>query len=177
MKNHHSPPGLCHFRRLPLLTGIAVIITTACARSAVTINSTVDFLAGVYTYTYSISNFGTTLDLTVVNIPVGMAVPANNLMTPVGFNAIYDGGAINQVSFFEDTDPSTTAKFAPDSTTGFFSFTSNFGPGLVTFDAQDADGNTFTGVTQSAVPEPSSLLLLAAAAIPLMASRRRRPSA
>lgn len=153
------------------------MITTSAARSAVTINSTVDFLAGVYTYIYSISNLGTTSDLTVVNIPVGMAVSADNLMTPVGFGAIYDGGAVNQVSFFEDADPGTSATFAPDSTTGFFSYTSTFGPGLVTFDAQDAEGNTFTGVTQSAVPEPSSLLLLATAAVPLLASRRRRPSA
>lgn len=160
-------------RALQKLTALAVLLTCVALEAAVTVNSNVTSSGGIFTYSYTVSNFGTTSDLAIVDIPVGEGVSVTNLLAPAGFGAIFDGSPINLVSLFEDENPGTPQTFAPNSTSAAFSFDSVFGPGLVTFSAIDANGDTFTGTTQSAVPEPSSLMLVGAVGIPLLSTRRR----
>ena len=160
-------------RALQKLTGLAVLLTSVGLKAAVTVNSNVISSGGVFTYSYTVSNFSTTSDLAIVDIPVGEGVSVTNLIAAAGFGAIFDGSPINLVSLFEDEDPGTPQTFAPNSVSAAFSYDSVFGPGLVTFSAIDANGDTFTGTTQSAVPEPSSLILVGAVATPLLATRRR----
>ena len=158
----------------PALTGIVFLFSIGAACGAITITNNVTQNAGIFTYTYTIMNFGTTFDLAIVEIPIGAGVAINNLTAPTGFAAITDGAPVNSVTFFEDTEGSTLQTFAPGSSQGVFSYTSPFGPALVTASALDVNGDTYTTTTLSPVPEPSSLLLLGAAAVPLIISRRRR---
>lgn len=162
------------FALRPALAGFALIVSFGSVHAAVTVNSSVVLNAGIYTYSYTVSNIGTTFDLAVVDIPVGSGVAINNLTSPTGFGAIFDGAPINLVSFFEDSDAATPQTFAPNSVSGTFSYQSNVGPSVVTFSALDSNGTTFTGSTQSAVPEPSAMLLLGTAVIPLLITRKRR---
>ncbi len=173
MKNlpiHHSRAAT---RALPLLAAIAVIGMAGAAKAAVVINATFALNAGIYTYSYSVTNTGSPADLTVIDIPIGEGVAVANLTSPTGFGIISDGAPVNAVTFFEDNDFFTPQTFGEDSTVEFFTYQSASGPMEVMFTAQDANGDTFTGRTLSAVPEPSGLLLLAASLIPLIAARRR----
>ncbi len=169
---HIMKPGTC-FKSLPTLAGFAVLLTSAALNAAVTVNSNVTSSGGVFTYSYTVTNFGTTFDLAIIDIPVGEGVTVTNVIAPTGFGATFDGSPINLVSLFEDSDPATTQTFAPDTTSASFSYDSVFGPSVVTFSAIDANGDSFTGTTQSAVPEPSSLMLLGTVAIPFLGIRRR----
>lgn len=158
----------------PALTGIVLLVSIGAAGGAITITNNVTQNAGIFTYTYTVTNFGTTFDLALVEIPIGVGVSISNLTAPTGFAAITDGAPVNSVTFFEDTDGSTLQTFAPGSSQGVFSYTSSFGPAPVTASALDANGDTYTTTTFSPVPEPSSLLLFGAAAVPWIISRRRR---
>ena len=159
---------------LPVVTGLALAASTGIARSAVTISSDVSFSSGIYTYSYNITNFGTVFDIATIDLPIAPGVVITNLSAPAGFGIISDQVPVSLVSLFEDSDPSTTASFAPNSTIGTFSFQSSTPPSLVTFSALDVNGDTYTGLTQSAVPEPSSMLFLASTLLPILASRSRR---
>lgn len=157
--------------RALLLAGMAIsgLVT---AQAAVVITGTATLNAGVYTYSYSVTNGGST-ELTIIDIPIGESVLVSNETAPTGFTTISDGPPVNLVSFFPDSGFSS-GTFAPGSTVAFFTYQSTSAPTLVTFSAQDVNGDMFTGQTISAVPEPSGLMLLAASAVPLLASRRRR---
>ncbi len=154
--------------RLPV---IVAVLLAACGstQAAVTIASNVTSAGGVFTYSYSVTNSGS-MDLAFIDIPIGQSL-VTNLTAPTGFGIFADSGL---VSFFEDADFFTPQTFAPNSTVQFFTYDSLVAPVSVTFSAQDTNGDVFTGTTQSAVPEPSSLLLIAASALPLLATRRRR---
>lgn len=147
------------------------------AHAQVDVNANVafDLGSGLYTYSYSVVNNGPLFDLAIINVPVAQNSSLMSLLAPLGFDISFDPG-VGLVSFFEDADPGTTPAFAPSSTRGLFSFTSAVGPATVTFDALDAGGNTFTGLTRSPVPEPGTLMLLGAALLPAFSARRRRPS-
>ncbi len=162
--------------RLPVVAGLITLLAAGVSNAAVTVNGSFSFAAGIYTYSYTVTNFATTADLAIVDISVGPGVVLTNLVAPTGFGILFDADPINLVSFFEDADPGTLQTFAPDSTSGTFSFDSISAPALVSFSALDANGDTFTGVTTSAVPEPSSLLLFGVAATPFLISRRRHVS-
>lgn len=168
-------------RHTNLLLGAAcaaVLSLSGTAHAQVIVPSSVNFDigTGLFTYSYSVTNNGPTFDLAIVNVPVG---PGSNLMSltaPTGFDISYDPG-VNLVSFFEDSDPLTVPTFSPGTTKGFFTYTSTYAPATVTFDALDANGDSFTGPTQSAtVPEPGtfSLIGLGLLAPALLARRRSR---
>ena len=173
--NQYTTPRKFQFALLlPVITGLAFGAFTGTARSAVTVNSNVSFSSGVYTYSYTITNSGTLFDIATIDLPIAPGAMITDLFAPAGFGIISDGSPVNLVSLFEDSDASTTPRFAPDSTNGTFSFQSPTAPSLVTFSALDVNGDTYTGVTQSAVPEPSSLLFIASTLVPILASRSRR---
>ena len=173
VKNIHTLNPSIRLKLLPTLAGIVALMSSVGLYAAVTVSSNVTFNSGIYTYSYTVTNAGTTFDLATVDFPVGEGVSVTNLIAPPGFGAIFDGSPINLVSLFEDNDPVTPQTFAPNSTSAAFRYDSVFGPGVVTFSAIDANGDTFTGTAQSAVPESSSLMLLGTVAIPLLAIRRR----
>ena len=173
MKNIHTLNPSIRLELLPTLAGIVALTSSVGLYAAVTVGSNVTFNSGIYTYSYTVTNAGTTFDLATVDFPVGEGVSVTNLIAPPGFGAIFDGSPINLVSLFEDNDAVTPQTFAPNSTSAAFRYDSVFGPGIVTFSAIDANGDTFTGTAQSAVPESSSLMLLGTVAIPLLAIRRR----
>jgi P pilus assembly chaperone PapD len=157
--------------RALLLAGMA-ISAVATAQAAVVITGTATLNAGIYTYSYSVTNSGST-ELTIIDIPIGESVTVSNESAPTGFTAISDGPPVNLVSFFPDSG-FASGTFAPGSTVEFFTYQSTSAPFMVTFNAQDVNGDVFSGQTISAVPEPSGLMLIAASAVPLLAARRRR---
>jgi hypothetical protein len=168
-----NPPS--HLRRalraIPLLTICSIFALSGAAHAAVSVLGTVNLAGGVYTYSYSVTNSGSPDDLTFIDIPVGASFLITNLTAPTGFGIFTD---LNLVTFYEDADPATPQTFAPNSTVQFFTYDSTAAPFAVTYTANDSQGNTFTGQTIAAVPEPSGLLLIAASALPMLAVRRRR---
>ena len=165
--------------RLPVIIALATVLSAGIAQAQVAVPSSVNFDTGtsLYTYSYSVTNNGPTFDLAIVNVPVASGSNLMNLTSPSGFTISFDPGP-GIVSFLEDSDPGTLPTFAPGSTRGLFSFTSSLAPALVTFDALDAGGNSFTGTTSSpnvVVPEPGALSLLGATLLaPALLARRRR---
>jgi hypothetical protein len=151
-------------------------VTTSSAQVTLTPVVTFNISTGVFTYSYSVMN-GSSNSLAIISFgarPTG-ALTVQNLSSPMGFAASYDSGN-GFVSFFEDNNPATPQMFAPGSTVSPFTFTSMFGPGTTTFEALDVAGNTFTGVTQAPIPEPSVLALsaLALPGIAFLLYRRRK---
>lgn len=159
---------------IPIVTALGYIATSGHAPAAVTISSNVSFESGIYTYSYSVTNFGTTFDLATIDFPIALGAVIGALSAPTGFGIISDGAPVNLISLFEDSDATTTATFAPDTTIGTFRFESSTPPSLVNFSALDVSGDIYTGTTQSAIPEPSSLLFLASTVLPLLTRRHRR---
>jgi hypothetical protein len=153
-----------------ILLGAASVATS---QAAVTINSSfnLDSVTNLYTYSYSVANTGMA-ELALINIPVDSSANIAGIMTPTGFSLTFDsfGGLINLV---EDSDLLTDQTFASGSTVSPFQFTSALAPGTVTFTAFDSDGAEFTGSAVAPIPEPSSLLLLSIALLPISARRRR----
>lgn len=158
-------------RAIPLLTICSVFALGGAAHAAVSIVGTFSLTGGVYTYSYSVTNSGSPDDLTFIDIPVGSSFLITNLTAPTGFGILTD---LNLVTFYEDADLGTPQTFAPNSTVQFFTYDSTGVPFAVTYTANDSQGNSFTGQTIAAIPEPSGLLLIAAAALPMLAIRRRR---
>ena len=152
------------FLNLHASTLTLLICAAVHAHAQVVVPSTVNFNSGtgLYNYAYSVTNNGPAFDLAILNVPVAPASNLLSLLAPTGFGISFDPG-VGIVSFFEDSDPGTTQTFLPGSTNGLFTFSSAFAPGAVTFDALDANGDTYTGTTQApitAVPEPGTFLLL-----------------
>ncbi len=160
---------------IALATALSAIACHSYAQVAVPGSVNFDIGTGNYTYAYSVVNTGPAFDLAIINVPVLPGSALMNLVSPSGFQISFDPG-VGIVSFLEDADPGTLPTFAPAATIGLFTFTSAVGPGTVTFDALDADGNSFTGTTLSpAVPEPGTAALLCMASLlPALFSRRRR---
>ena len=161
---HHAKPSRRHLPGVVLATSCAAILAiSGTARAAVVVPVNVTLNAGLYTYSYSVTNTaGSLFDLAIVNVPVAKASNLMSLSAPTGFGISFDPG-VGIVSFFEDADPLTLPTFAPGTTTAPFKFTSAFAPGTVTFDALDLIGTTFTGTTQApvsapAIPEPGSMM-------------------
>ena len=156
---------------------LATALSAIACHAQVIIPSSVNFDIGTgnYTYAYSVLNNGPAINLAIINVPVAQGSDLMSLVSPSGFQISFDPG-VGIVSFLEDADPGTLPTFAPAATIGLFTFTSTVGPATVTFDALDANGNTFTGTTLSpAVPEPGiTTLLCMASLVPALFSRRRR---
>jgi hypothetical protein len=171
MKNKitlHQP--LRHLVARCLLLGVASVLTS---HAAVTINSSFNLDSGtnLYTYSYSVSNTGST-DLALISIPSDATANIAGASTPTGFSLTFD---VFQgfISLVEDSDLFTDQTFAVGSTVSPFQFTSALAPGTVTFTAFDSEGTEFTGSTIAPIPEPSSLLLVGLALLPVSARRRR----
>ena len=164
-----------------LAMAFAAALSAGITQAQVSVPSTVNFNSGtgLYTYSYSVMNNGPAFDLAVVNVPVAPSSDLMNLTSPSGFTISFDPGP-GIVSFLEDFDPGTLPTFSPGSTQGLFTFTSPLAPSTVTFDALDAGGNSFTGMTSGpnvVVPEPGTLSLLGATLLaPALLARRRQSS-
>lgn len=167
--NHHGPTA---FRAFPILAAIAFVGLGASARAAVTVVGTTTFNSGLYTYSYSVTNTGTEFDLIEIDIPMGANVAVSNGTAPSMFQIVTD--APPYVSFLGGSDPFNPGTFSPGSTVAFFTYDSPTAPSPVTFLAQDANGENYTGQTIGAVPEPSGMMLLAASAFSLIGIRKRR---
>ena len=158
---------------LPALITASAFAMACDANAQVTVPSTVTFGMGIYDYSFSVMNNGSMFDLAIVNIPVGAGANPFGFLAPTGFGISFDPGP-SIVSFFEDADLLTPQTFAPGSTVGMFSFSSSVAPAAVTFEALDAVGNSFTGTTQSPVPEPAAFTFLGVAVLGLLTRRNRR---
>lgn len=162
-----------------LAIAFAAAWSAGITHAQVSVPSTVNFNSGtgLYTYSYSVLNNGPTFDLAVINVPVAPSSNLMNLTSPSGFIISFDPGP-GIVSFLEDFDPGTLPTFSPGSTRGLFTFTSPLASATVTFDALDAGGNSFMGMTSAptvVVPEPGTLSLLGATLMaPALLARRRR---
>ncbi|MGL4401768.1 MAG: PEP-CTERM sorting domain-containing protein [Luteolibacter sp.] len=153
-----------------LLLGAASVLTS---QAAVTINSTFNLDSGtnLYTYSYSVENTGPS-DLALISIPTSPAANISGASAPTGFSVIFDSFQ-GFLSFVEDSDLFTDQTFAVGSIISPFQVTSALAPGTVTFTAFDIEGSEFTGSVVAPVPEPSSLLLVGLALLPVSARRRR----
>ena len=160
-------------RLLALCAGLLTL--SDASRAAVVLNGNAVFNAGTsnYTYTYSVTNTGSTEDLAIVSVPVFSPLGITNIFAAPGFSLTYDqiGGWVN---FIEDGSILTPETFAPGSTVGNFSYNSATGPGPVNFLAYDASGTEFTGPTVAPVPEPAGALLCGLAGAATLTRRRRR---
>ncbi len=132
---NRSAPGLKGIGvSLAALLALTIAQGTA-ARAQISVTPTVTPGAGLFTYSYSITNGGT-FDLAFVNIA---ADGVNSAVTaPTGFIGFFDPG-VRLVTFAEDADAGTPQTFAPGLTISGFSFTSLFGPVTAPFDAMFAD--------------------------------------
>lgn len=164
-------------RTLPHLAAFAALLTAGQVQAAVTITSTVSQSGGLYTYSYSVTNSLDATDaLAYINLNIGQGVAVTNATAPAGFQITADGDPINLVTFLEGDpfiDP-TPGTFDPGSTVEFFTYQSTSGPGLLSYEAVDASFVSYTGTVQSAVPEPSGMMLAALSALPLIVIRRRK---
>lgn len=149
------------------------------AQSQVAVAPTVTRSAGVYTYSYTVTNF-TTTDLLIVNLDNLPLVPGAlyNFSAPTGFQigaVPYDSG-IGIVSFLADA-----SVFTPGVSVSGFTFSSLYAPATVPFDTIDTSFSAVTGTTQgpsiapAAVPEASTLVSVGAGllALTFLAVRRR----
>lgn len=163
-------PPLGHLIARCLLLGMASMLTS---QAAVTLNSSFNLDSGtnLYTYSYTVENTGPQ-DLALISIPSSAAANIAGISTPTGFSLTFESfqGFINLT---EDSDLFTDQTFAVGATLSPFQFTSALAPGTVTFTAFDAEGNEFTGSAVAPIPEPSSLLLVGLALLPVSARRRR----
>ena len=137
---------------------IGLILLALCAigsaRAQLIIGPSVTASAGMFHYSYSVTN-ATDTDVAIVTL--GGLFRANNtvqnLMSPAGFGALFDPG-LSLLSFFEDTQT-----FTAGTTSGLFAFDSSYAPGTGTYEAVNIAGNLLVGsmlVPSSAVPEPST---------------------
>jgi PEP-CTERM motif len=171
MKNTiHLHSSLGYLIARCLLLGVASVVTS---QAAVTINSSFNLDSGtnLYTYSYSVENTGLT-DLALISIPANSSANIAGVLAPTGFSLVFDSfqGSIN---LLEDSDLFTDQSFASGSIVSPFQFTSALAPATVTFTAFDVEGNEFTGSAVAPIPEPSSLLLVGLALLPVSARRRR----
>ena len=146
------------------------------ARSQVLVDAVVTFdsSASLFLYQYSVTNNGSA-DLAIITF--GVAPGSDTVLSPsapTGFLISFDPG-VSLVSFTEDNDSGTPQTFAPGTTVSGFSFSSALGPGSVQFEAQDANGDSFFGVTSAPIPEAgtSALLVFGAALLGGWFLRRR----
>ena len=163
-------PPLGHLIARCLLLAATSVLSS---QAAVTLNSSFNLDAGtnLYTYSYSVENVGPQ-DLALVSIPTSPAANVIGASAPTGFSLTFDSFQ-GFISFTEDSDLFTDQSFAVGSTISPFQFTSALAPGTVTFTAFDVEGNEFTGTAVAPIPEPSSLLLVGLALLPVSARRRR----
>ena len=147
------------FVRSTLGLAFVTLASSFAAGATITVSPTVTGSAGSFLYAYTITN-NTPDDPFVIDIPVLKSVNAvTNLTAPAGFKATFDSG-LGLVAFLEDT-----AFFTSTPVSGF-SFRSPFGPSAVLFQAttlSSSNGNVFniSGPTQSPIPEPGYLGLVA----------------
>jgi hypothetical protein len=162
-------PFHCHITLFSLL---GLLSAAGRAPAAVTVLGTSSFDAGTgrYLYQYSVSNSASAEEIIQVTFPVSPAAALLGLTAPTGFKLTYDTVA-DRVNFIWDDDDFTPQTFAPNSTVSGFRFTSPDAPGMVQFTASDINGDT-SGFTSAPVPEPSALML-GAAALPVLLRRRR----
>jgi len=168
---------------LALAGALGALFSAGAARAQllpVIVAPTVTSAGGVFNYSYTVTNFSAD-DLFTLNINGLPQVPGalTNLTAPAGFQITFDPGNANSpsgiVTFLGD--------FMPGSVNSGFSFSSTFGPGTVTFDAEGSNlssptpaNDTFTGTTLAPVPEASTVVSLGAGVLLLTfcAVRRRR---
>ncbi len=127
---------------------------------------------GVYTYDYNIMN-DTSSDLALVNLYVPMGQDQIwNVMTPSGFQGVYDSG-LGIVTFLSDSS-TISSGFQGDG----FSFQSNDAPGTINTSALTINGQSLVGSTAGPVPEPGSLAAMTAMSsilgLSLLRTRRKR---
>lgn len=125
-----------------------------------------------YVVNYMSPDAGMT-DLAFVEFQVAPNAQLTNLAASPGFFTAYDPGN-GFVTFLEDNNSAMPQTFAANSPVSF-SFSSPFGPTTVPYDGTDGV-TTFNGTLLAPVPEPASLVSLAAGAfgLGLLAVRARR---
>jgi hypothetical protein len=115
---------------------------------------------GMFHYDYTITNnLATDVLIVSLNVPPDPSAVIN-LMFPTDYIAVFDPG-LGFVDFVEDAQP-----FAAGTGVAGFAFDSAFGPGTAGFSAFDV------GLTTAPVPEPTTALLAAVAALSVVGRRR-----
>ncbi len=156
------------FRILGLLALGALAFGSA--RAQVSVQANVTNNGPAYHYEYTVNNqTGTDLSsVTLAGLPAGEST-VQNLAAPATFVAFFDSG-LGLLTFQEGS-----GSFTAGGMFSGFSFDSLFAPGAVSFSAIDVNGSELTGVSVSAVPEPSTYALIGAiAALGFVVYRKRR---
>lgn len=156
------------FRILGLLALGALAVGSA--RAQVSVQSNVTNNGPSYHYEYTVNNQTATdvSSVTISGLPAGDST-VQNLAAPATFVAFFDSG-LGLLTFQEGS-----GAFTAGGTFSGFSFDSFFAPGSVSFSAIDINGSELSGVTVSAVPEPSTYALIGAlAALGFVVYRKRR---
>ncbi len=163
--------------------GVLLSAGAAHAQIQVSVVPTVTKTGGLYTYSYTVTNF-TNADLLVVNLDGLPLVPGalSNFTAPAGFQigAVPYDSTVGIESFLADS-----SDFTPGVPISGFSFSSPFAPAMTSFDTIDINFNTTTGtaigpeIAPAAVPEASTLVSAGAGllALTFLAVRRRRSAA
>jgi hypothetical protein len=142
-------------------------VASAVAQAAlITVTPTIAQNGALFHYNYTITN-GTGLDVPVLDITVQPGTGTIlDLSAATGFLTAYDP-ILGLVSFLENT-----GTFGSTAQSGF-AFDSTISPQATAFTATFADGTTASGATQGpVVPEPASLLLVAASGAALLFWRK-----
>lgn len=166
------------YARLLVLTGAllcALAFPSIVRAEPVMVNATVTPSGSLFRYNYSVTN-SASFDISAITINV-LSLPnaVQNLIAPTGFNIFFDSG-LGVVNFVENT-----RTFTAGTTVSGFQFDSPFAPQVSSFTALGLDASQnpiiFTGTTlapAAAVPEPTTLALLAPGLLYLL--RRRSPT-
>jgi hypothetical protein len=138
------------------------------ARAQLTLQSIVTANAGLFSYSYNVSN-QTSNDVSIITLSglFNAADAVQNLTAPVGFLSFFDPG-LSLVSFLESSDA-----FGAGETDGAFTFDSPYAPGVGSFEALDVTGSLLVGSVvvptglgaASAVPEPATTAAMGALAL------------
>jgi PEP-CTERM motif len=172
------PPKLAVFCFLSVLT----LTTPSKAGLITSVSSDVQDLGNGFKYSYTVTNLASSdLPIAAFSLNVSADAGLTSIIAPLGFANIYSAG--DSFIEFDSGDSSTDI---PIGASGVFSFESTLGPTsqdylVVGFNDFGFDINAGTtvgpGIASSAIPEPTSLTLLALGSLSLLGYGWRRRKA